>query len=87
MAFLDPTLRSLMPDPDQLTDAPKAAERLADAIARRETVAIFGDYDVDGAASSAILCRFLRHFGWIRTSTSLTGFSKAMARIRRQSTG
>lgn len=63
MAFLDPTLRSLMPDPDQLTDAPKAAERLADAIARRETVAIFGDYDVDGAASSAILCRFLRHFG------------------------
>jgi len=62
-AFLDPTIRSLMPDPFTLTDCEKAVNRLADAIARREKVAIFGDYDVDGAASSALLYRFLRHFG------------------------
>ncbi|MCQ1852988.1 single-stranded-DNA-specific exonuclease RecJ [Neorhizobium galegae] len=62
-AFLDPTIRSLMPDPYTLTDCEKAVPRLADAIARQEKVAIFGDYDVDGASSSALLYRFLRHFG------------------------
>ncbi|KQX58432.1 MULTISPECIES: single-stranded-DNA-specific exonuclease RecJ [unclassified Ensifer] len=62
-SFLDPTLRSLMPDPDTLTDCRKAAERLAAAIKRREKTVIFGDYDVDGAASSALMARFLRHFG------------------------
>ncbi|WEZ83546.1 single-stranded-DNA-specific exonuclease RecJ [Rhizobium sp. 32-5/1] len=63
VAFLDPTLRSLMPDPDTLTDCRKAAERLLLAIERREKTAIFGDYDVDGASSSALMFRFLRHFG------------------------
>src|SRR5437016_14668202 len=43
--FLDPTVRRLMPDPDTLTDMPKAAARLADAIERHERIAIFGDYD------------------------------------------
>lgn len=62
-AFLDPTIRSLMPEPFTLTDCEKAAERLADAIRKGEKVAIFGDYDVDGAASSALLSRFLAHFG------------------------
>ncbi|KTR02867.1 single-stranded DNA exonuclease [Aureimonas ureilytica] len=61
--FLEPTIRDLMPDPSSLTDMDKAAARLADAIARREKVAIFGDYDVDGAASSALLARYLQHFG------------------------
>ena len=59
--FLDPTVRRLMPDPDALTDMPKAAARIADAIERRETIAIFGDYDVDGATSAAVLAQFLRH--------------------------
>ncbi|AYG59010.1 single-stranded-DNA-specific exonuclease RecJ [Rhizobium jaguaris] len=63
MAFLDPTIRSLMPDPHLLTDCEKAAQRLLRTIKARETVAIFGDYDVDGAASSALLYRFLSHFG------------------------
>jgi len=63
MAFLDPTIRSLMPDPYLLTDCEKAAQRLLRAIKASETVAIFGDYDVDGAASSALLYRFLTHFG------------------------
>ena len=63
MAFLDPTIRSLMPDPYLLADCEKAAQRLLRAIKAGETVAIFGDYDVDGAASSALLYRFLTHFG------------------------
>ncbi|MDF1609919.1 single-stranded-DNA-specific exonuclease RecJ [Hoeflea sp. YIM 152468] len=62
-AFLDPTIKSLMPDPSRLTDCDKAAERIVAAITRGERVAIFGDYDVDGATSSALMQRFLRHFG------------------------
>lgn len=60
--FLDPTIRELLPNPASLTDMEKAAARLADAIVAGEKVAIFGDYDVDGAASSALLKRFLAHF-------------------------
>lgn len=63
LAFLDPTIRSLMPDPLTLTDCEKAATRIAAAIKGREKVAIFGDYDVDGASSSALMFRFLHHFG------------------------
>lgn len=59
-AFLDPTIKSLMPDPATLADCDRAAERIVTAIARHERVAVFGDYDVDGAASSALLARFLR---------------------------
>ena len=59
--FLDPTIRALMPDPSTLADMDKAARRLADAIERCEAVAIFGDYDVDGACSSALVARFLAH--------------------------
>lgn len=63
LAFLDPTIRDLMPDPYVMTDAEKATERLARAIERGEQVVIFGDYDVDGASSAALLHRFLFHFG------------------------
>src|SRR5688500_11557057 len=62
-AYLDPTIRSLLPDPDTLTGMPEAAARIADAIMRGEQIAIFGDYDVDGATSAALLCRYLRHCG------------------------
>jgi single-stranded-DNA-specific exonuclease len=61
--FLDPTVRRLMPDPEVLTDMAKAAARIADAVERREAIAIFGDYDVDGATSAAVLATFLRHGG------------------------
>ena len=61
--FLDPTLRALMPDPSRMTDMDKAAARLADAVQAGERIAIFGDYDVDGAASSALLARLLRQQG------------------------
>jgi single-stranded-DNA-specific exonuclease len=62
-AFLDPTIKSAMPDPNVLTAMPKAAARIADAVARGESIAIFGDYDVDGATSAAVLARFLRQGG------------------------
>ena len=62
-AFLDPTLKRLLPDPSTLTDMDRAAARIADAIVAGEAVAIFGDYDVDGASSSALLARFLRAEG------------------------
>ncbi|MER8879284.1 single-stranded-DNA-specific exonuclease RecJ [Mesorhizobium sp. M0684] len=60
--FLDPTIRNLLPDPASLTDMDRAAARIAQAVMAREKVAIFGDYDVDGAASSALLKRFLAYF-------------------------
>ena len=62
-AFLDPTVRSLMPDPEALADMRAAATRLADGVSRGETIAIFGDYDVDGATAAALLARYLRHCG------------------------
>ena len=61
--FLEPTLRELMVDPSTFADMDAAAARLADAIERGERVAIFGDYDVDGATSAALLARYLRGFG------------------------
>ncbi|MGO4705347.1 single-stranded-DNA-specific exonuclease RecJ [Microvirga sp. 2MCAF38] len=61
--FLNPRLRDLMPDPYQLTDMQAAAEQLADAIVARKTVAIFGDYDVDGACSAALMAEYLRACG------------------------
>ena len=62
-AFLDPTIKRLMPDPHTLTGMEAAANRIADAVTREEKVAIFGDYDVDGATAAALLCRYLRHCG------------------------
>jgi single-stranded-DNA-specific exonuclease len=61
--FLDPTIRKLMPDPFTVTQMEIAAKRIADAALRGEKVAIFGDYDVDGATSAALLAWHLRHCG------------------------
>src|ERR1700704_6052621 len=61
--FLDPPLRKLMPDPYPVTQMEAAAKRIADAAVRAEKVAIFGDYDVDGATSAALLAWHLRHCG------------------------
>ncbi len=57
--FLDPSLKALMPDPATFAGMDRAAARIANAIEAREPVAIFGDYDVDGACSSALMARFL----------------------------
>jgi len=61
--FLDPTIRRLMPDPHAITQMETAAGRIASAVMRGEKVAIFGDYDVDGATSAALLAWHLRHCG------------------------
>ncbi len=62
-AYLDPSIRTLMSDPHGLTDMEAATARLARAVVHSESVAIFGDYDVDGATASALLARYLRHCG------------------------
>jgi single-stranded-DNA-specific exonuclease len=62
-AYLDPTIKGLMPDPSSLTGMDAAAARIADAIMRNEAISIFGDYDVDGATSTALLGTFLRRAG------------------------
>src|SRR5260370_7607327 len=61
--FLEPTIRKLMPDPYTVTQMEAAAKRIADAAVRKEKAAIFGDYDVDGATSAALLAWHLRHCG------------------------
>ncbi len=62
-AFLAPRLRDLMPDPETLLDMGTAVERLTRAVRQGEMVAVFGDYDVDGAASAAMLAEYLRGQG------------------------
>jgi single-stranded-DNA-specific exonuclease len=62
-AFLDPTIRALMPDPNVLVAMEALVARLVAAIETGDTVAIFGDYDVDGACSSALLATFLQACG------------------------
>jgi single-stranded-DNA-specific exonuclease len=61
--FLDPTLRALLPDPSILTDMDTTADRLAHAVKTSETVGVFGDYDVDGACSAALMTTVLRTLG------------------------
>jgi single-stranded-DNA-specific exonuclease len=62
-AFLAPALRDLLPDPLSLKDMNVAADRLLRAVARRERIAVFADYDVDGGSSAALLLVWLRFFG------------------------
>ncbi len=61
-AFLAPSIRDMMPDPSTMTDMDRLAARLAKAIKDEEKIALFGDYDVDGASSSALLLRYLQSF-------------------------
>src|SRR6476469_7542375 len=58
-----PTIRDFLPDPSVFRDMDKAAARVADAIQQSQTIAIFGDYDVDGATSAALLTLLLRRLG------------------------
>jgi len=62
-SYLAPSLRDLMPDPSSLKDMDAAADRLAQAVRDGELVALFGDYDVDGATASAVLRLFLEAVG------------------------
>jgi len=62
-AYLNPTLRALLPNPSSLQDMDAAVARLVTAIRKREKVAVFGDYDVDGATSTALFVRYFRMMG------------------------
>ena len=62
-AHRNPTIRAFMPDPSIFRDMERAAARLADAVQAGERITIFGDYDVDGATSAALLIRLLRDLG------------------------
>ncbi|WP_037266054.1 single-stranded-DNA-specific exonuclease RecJ [Roseivivax halodurans] len=62
-AYLEPTLRDLLPDPHALRDMEKAGTRICRAVERGERIAIFADYDVDGGASGALLVDWLRQQG------------------------
>ena len=62
-AHKTPSIRGFMPDPSIFRDMDRAAERLADAIAGKESVTVFGDYDVDGATSAALMILLLRDLG------------------------
>jgi single-stranded-DNA-specific exonuclease len=62
-AWLNPTLRGLMPKPSDMMDMEKGASRLADAIMAGEKIGIISDYDVDGVSSAALMLRFLRSVG------------------------
>jgi single-stranded-DNA-specific exonuclease len=61
--FLEPSLKTLMPDPSGLVDMDAAVSRIADAVQSGKKIAIFGDYDVDGATSSAIFAKYLQWLG------------------------
>src|ERR1700748_3093229 len=56
-SFLDPTLRDLLPDPSRFKDMDVAAARMVEAIKNNQSIAVYGDYDVDGATSAALLMR------------------------------
>jgi len=58
-----PTLRSFLPDPSAFADMDRAAQRIVESVIARETVTIYGDYDVDGATSAALLIRLYRMLG------------------------
>jgi single-stranded-DNA-specific exonuclease len=62
-SFLEPRLRTLLPEPYRIAHMEHAVSRFADAIIRGETIAVFGDYDVDGACAAALLMRYLRGLG------------------------
>jgi single-stranded-DNA-specific exonuclease len=62
-SYLSPRLREQLPDPSLFRDVDRAVERLVQAVARGERIAVFGDYDVDGATSAALLQRFFAAIG------------------------
>ncbi|EIE51325.1 single-stranded-DNA-specific exonuclease RecJ [Citreicella sp. 357] len=65
--YLDPKLRDLLPDPRSLRDMEAASARLVAAVDRRERVAIFADYDVDGGTSAALLLDWFAQLGLTAT--------------------
>ncbi|MCV2891047.1 single-stranded-DNA-specific exonuclease RecJ [Ruegeria aquimaris] len=65
--FLDPKLKELLPDPRGMKDMEIAAARFLEAVRKRQRIAVFADYDVDGGSSAALLIRWLREMGLTAT--------------------
>jgi len=92
--YLNPSLRNDLPDPASFRDMEAAAERLARAVEAGEPLAVFADYDVDGATSAALLDRYLRSLGvkprvYIpdRTTEGYGPNAEALARLREEGHG
>lgn len=88
-----PSLRAFLPDPSAFRDMDQAAERLAQAVLTGEAVTVYGDYDVDGATSAALLIRLLRDLGhdarYYIPDRLLEGYGpsgEALVRIAREGT-
>ncbi|WP_412057883.1 single-stranded-DNA-specific exonuclease RecJ [Bartonella sp. DGB2] len=62
-SFIEPRLRTLLPNPAMFAGMDAAIDCMLDALVEQKSIVVFGDYDVDGACSSAILARFFSHFG------------------------
>ena len=60
-SFLNPSIKNFLPNPDTLIDMEKSTSRTIEAISRKEKIGIFGDYDVDGASSTALLGNYFSH--------------------------
>ena len=68
--FLNPSIRNFLPDPNELLDMEKSSLRTLQAIKQKEKIGIFGDYDVDGATSTALLGKFFKFSNLYRKSSS-----------------
>ena len=61
--FINPKLKNLLPDPHTIDDMKKASDKICDFIKKKKKIGIFGDYDVDGSSSTAIVCNYLKSIG------------------------
>ena len=61
--FINPKLKNLLPDPYTIDDMKRASDKICDFINRKKRIGIFGDYDVDGSSSTALICNYLKSIG------------------------
>ena len=61
--FINPKLKNLLPDPYTIDDMKRASDKICDFIKRKKRIGIFGDYDVDGSSSTALVCNYLKSIG------------------------
>ena len=62
-AFLAPSIKNFLPNPEIIKDMQRSAKRTLTAIHKKEKIGIFGDYDVDGASATALLTNFFNKLG------------------------
>ncbi len=61
--YMNPKIKNTLPDPDILDDMKKATDKLVEIIEKKKKIGIFGDYDVDGSTSTALICRYFEEIG------------------------